>query len=395
MVRGIAQERDCEVEKPTCPLFARHCGGCPMLDLPYEKQLAQKQAMVQKLLGRFAPVEPILAAQEPLNYRNKAIATFAKDARGRLICGTYAAGTHQVLPAADCLLQAKPLNSAIAAVLTAARQCHYEPFDEDRGTGLLRHVLVRWGHASGQILVVLVTAQERLPGSRNFVSALRAQLPELTALVQNVNPRRTSAVLGTQEKILYGPGKILDTLCGLRFSLSPRSFYQVNSAQTEHLYAKALELAELDGRQTVLDAYCGIGTIGLCAAAKAKRVVGVEVNRDAVRDAAANARRNGIANAHFFCADAAQWMQGAAQQGLHPDVVFLDPPREGSTPECLGAAMQMAPRRIIYISCNPETLARDVRILTAQNYRAVRFAPVDMFPGSTHVEVIVLLTREK
>ena len=271
-------------------------------------------------------------------------------------------------------------------------------FEEDRGTGLLRHVLVRRGKTSGQVLVVLVTAQENLPGSRNFVKALREKAPWVTSVVQNCNPRRTSAVLGSDVRTLYGPGKITDTLCGLQFAISPRSFYQVNPEQTEVLYAKAIEFAALTGKETVIDAYCGIGTIGLCAAGRAKQVIGVERNPDAVRNACANAAANKINNARFICADATDWMRAAAQpnSGLpHPDVVFLDPPREGSTPACIDAVAAMKPKRVVYVSCNPETLARDLTHLTRRGWKALKIQPVDMFPHTEHVETVVLLSHKK
>ena len=377
----------------TCTNYKLKCGGCPLLNQPYPDQLKHKQQLEQRLLGRFAPVSPVLGQAEPWHYRNKAIATFATGPRGRLTCGIYAAGTHRVLPYTDCLLQDTVINQTIAAVLEAARACRWPAFEEDRGTGLLRHVLVRRGKTSGQVLVVLVTAQENLPGSRNFVKALREKAPWVTSVVQNCNPRRTSAVLGSDVRTLYGPGKITDTLCGLQFAISPRSFYQVNRTQTEVLYKKALELAKLTGRETVIDAYCGIGTIGLCAAPLAKQVIGVERNPAAVKDAAANARRNKIANARFVCADATEWMAAAAGEGLHPDVVFLDPPRAGSTPECIAAVNKMKPRRIVYVSCDPETLARDVAAFTRLGWRAAKFCPVDLFPQTKHVETVCLLSK--
>ena len=377
----------------TCTNYKLKCGGCPLLNQPYPDQLKHKQQLEQRLLGRFAPVSPVLGQAEPWHYRNKAIATFATGPRGRLTCGIYAAGTHRVLPYTDCLLQDTVINQTIAAVLEAARACRWPAFEEDRGTGLLRHVLVRRGKTSGQVLVVLVTAQENLPGSRNFAKALREKAPWVTSVVQNCNPRRTSAVLGSDVRTLYGPGKITDTLCGLQFAISPRSFYQVNRTQTEVLYKKALELAKLTGRETVIDAYCGIGTIGLCAAPLAKQVIGVERNPAAVKDAAANARRNKIANARFVCADATEWMAAAAGEGLHPDVVFLDPPRAGSTPECIAAVNKMKPRRVVYVSCDPETLARDVAAFTRLGWRAAKFCPVDLFPQTKHIETVCLLVK--
>ena len=377
----------------TCVNYEKKCGGCPLLALPYREQLAKKQARLQELLGGFAPVKAVQGMAEPLHYRNKAIASFATQ-RGKLVCGLYAEGTHRVLPGADCLLQEEILNKTLAAVLDAARACRWTAYDEDRGTGLLRHTVLR-SSCSGKVLVTLVTPGPDLPGSKNFCTALRKKAPWVVSIVQNINPTRSSAVLGSREKTLYGPGFVLDTLCGTQFAISSRSFYQVNRTQTEVLYKKALELAKLTDRETVIDAYCGIGTIGLCAAPLAKQVIGVERNPAAVKDAAANARRNKIANARFVCADATEWMAAAAGEGLHPDVVFLDPPRAGSTPECIAAVNKMKPRRIVYVSCDPETLARDVAAFTRLGWRAAKFCPVDLFPQTKHVETVVLLSHKK
>ena len=377
----------------TCINYEKKCGGCPLLALPYREQLAKKQARLQELLGGFAPVKAVQGMAEPLHYRNKAIASFATQ-RGKLVCGLYAEGTHRVLPGADCLLQEEILNKTLAAVLDAARACRWTAYDEDRGTGLLRHTVLR-SSGDGKVLVTLVTPGPDLPGSKNFCTALRKKAPWVVSIVQNINPTRSSAVLGSREKTLYGPGFVLDTLCGTQFAISSRSFYQVNRTQTEVLYKKALELAKLTGRETVIDAYCGIGTIGLCAAPLAKQVIGVERNPAAVKDAAANARRNKIANARFVCADATEWMAAAAGEGLHPDVVFLDPPRAGSTPECIAAVNKMKPRRVVYVSCDPETLARDVAAFTRLGWRAAKFCPVDLFPQTKHVETVVLLSHKK
>jgi 23S rRNA (uracil1939-C5)-methyltransferase len=382
-----------------CPLEKRGCGGCPLLKTEYKAQLAQKQALVQRLLGRYAPVEAIVGMPEPWHYRNKAISSFAAGAGGKLVSGIYAAGSHRVLPVEKCLLQDETIDQIIDAVRAAARRCRYEPFDEDRGTGFLRHVLVRRGFASEESMVVLVTAQPVLPGAKNFVHALleeaKTRGATITTVVQNYNPRKTSAVLGTQEKTLYGKGYIVDTLCGHSFAIGPRSFYQVNPVQTEKLYALAVRAAALTGKEAVLDAYCGTGTIALTAAPHARSVTGVEINESAVRDAIGNAKHNRIANARFYAADATQWILQAVQNGQKADVIFLDPPREGATPEFLRAAAQMGPARIVYVSCNPETQARDLALLTKLGYRAERFWPVDMFPHTEHVEVVCALSRQK
>ena len=246
----------------------------------------------------------------------------------------------------------------------------------------------------GQVLVTLVTPGPELPGSRNFCAALRKKAPWVVSIVQNINPTLSSAVLGNREKTLYGPGFVLDTLCGLQFAISSRSFYQVNPKQTEVLYRAALDAAKLTGKETVVDAYCGIGTIGLCAAPHAGQVIGVERNPAAVKDAAANARHNKLTNAKFVCADATEWMTAAAGEGLHPDVVFLDPPRAGSTPECIAAVAKMAPRRVVYVSCDPETLARDTALFARHGYKAKGFTPVDLFPQTRHVETVCLLEKK-
>ena len=380
-----------------CRLKAKKCGGCPMLGLDYAEQLKQKEAAVRKLVGKYGPVAPIRGAENPCHYRNKVISTFAAGPGGKLVSGIYAAGTHKVLPVESCLLQDEVLDTVMQAVRAAASTCRYQPYNEDKGTGLLRHCLLRRGVVSGQVMVVLVTAQPVLPGAKNFVRALLAEAEKrhvpVTTVVQNYNPRRTSVVLGEEEKVLYGKGFILDTLCAKTYALSPRSFYQINHDQTEVLYGLAVEAARLTGKEVVLDAYCGIGTIGLTASGRAKQVVGVELNRDAVRDAIGNARHNDVKNARFFAADATQWITEAAAAGQRADVIFMDPPREGSTPQFIESVARMAPKRVVYVSCNPETMARDLALLTAKGYRAEGFTPVDLFPQTAHCEVVGALTR--
>ena len=380
-----------------CKLRAKHCGGCPLLGLPYTAQLQQKEDAVRALLGRYGPVHPIRGMETPFHYRNKVISTFAPGPGGKLTSGIYAARSHKVLPVESCLLHDEVLDAVMQAVRAAANRCRYQPYNEDKGTGLLRHCLLRRGVATGQVMVVLVTAQPVLPGAKNFVKALLEEADKrrvpVTTVVQNFNPRQTSVVLGEAEKVLYGKGFILDTLCGKTYALSPRSFYQVNPVQTAVLYGLAVEAARLTGRETVLDAYCGIGTIGLTAADQAKALVGVELNRDAVHDAIGNARHNGVKNARFFAADATEWIREAAAAGEKADVVFMDPPREGSTPAFLDSVARMGPKRVVYVSCNPETMARDLALLTRKGYRAEGFTPVDMFPHSEHIEVVCALSR--
>ena len=353
-----------------CKLRAKNCGGCPLLGLDYAEQLKQKEAAVKKLLGKYGPVNAIRGMKDPYHYRNKVISTFTTGWGGKLTSGIYAANSHKVLPVERCLLQDEVLDKTMEAVRAAAIACRYQPYNEDKSTGLVRHCLLRRGVATGQVMVVLVTAQAVLPGAKNFVRALLAEAEKrgvtVTTVVQNVNPRKTSVVLGDAEKVLYGKGYILDTLCGKTYALSPRSFYQINHSQTEVLYGLAVEAAHLTGKEVVLDAYCGIGTIGLTAADHAKQIVGVELNRDAVQDAAA---------------------------GERADVIFMDPPREGSTPQFIESVARMAPKRVVYVSCNPETLARDLALLTKKGYRVESSTPVDMFPHSEHIEVVCALSR--
>ena len=382
-----------------CKLRAKNCGGCPLLGLDYAEQLKQKEATVKKLLGKYGPVNAIRGMENPYHYRNKVISTFTTGWGGKLTSGIYAANSHKVLPVERCLLQDEVLDKTMEAVRAAAIACRYQPYNEDKGTGLVRHCLLRRGVATGQVMVVLVTAQPVLPGAKNFVKALLAEAEKrgvtVTTVVQNVNPRKTSVVLGDAEKVLYGKGYILDTLCGKTYALSPRSFYQINHSQTEVLYGLAVEAAHLTGKEVVLDAYCGIGTIGLTAADHAKQVVGVELNRDAVQDAIGNAKHNGVKNARFFAADATRWISEAAAAGERADVIFMDPPREGSTPQFIESVARMAPKRVVYVSCNPETLARDLALLTKKGYRVESSTPVDMFPQTEHIETVVLLSHKK
>ena len=389
----------------TCTNYKLKCGGCPLLNQPYPDQLKHKQQLEQRLLGRFAPVSPVLGQAEPWHYRNKAIATFATGPRGRLTCGIYAAGTHRVLPYTDCLLQDTVINQTIAAVLEAARACRWPAFEEDHGTGLLRHVLVRRGFHSGEVMVVLVLGSPVLPSKNHFVMALRELHPEISTVIVNVNDKRTSMVLGDKESVIYGKGYIEDTLCGCTFRISPKSFYQVNPVQTELLYGKAIAYAALTGNETVVDAYCGTGTIGIIAAKSAKKVIGVELNRDAVRDAVKNAKCNNVKNIEFYNADAGQFMvemaeyradakRGEKSGADEVDVVFMDPPRAGSDEAFLSSVVTLAPKRVVYVSCNPETLARDLLYLTKHGYRAQECQPVDMFPWTKHVETVCLMSKK-
>lgn len=384
-----------ENKQPQCPVY-RKCGGCQLQNLSYQRQLQWKQDRCQKLLGSFGKVEPILGMENPYHYRNKVQAAFAWDKRGgKIISGVYQSGTHWVVPVDSCLTEDGKADEIIVSVRRLLKEFKLRPYDEDTGRGLLRHVLVKRGFGTNEIMVVLVTGTPVFTAKNRFTEALLKLHPEITTVVHNVNDTHTSMVLGQSEKVLYGPGYIIDTLCGCKFRISPKSFYQINPVQTEVLYGKAMELAGLSGKERVLDAYCGIGTIGIVAAKSgAGSVLGVELNRDAVKDAITNARENKIKNIYFTCADAGEFMADAAAEGEAFDTVFLDPPRAGASWEFLQALCALSPRRVVYISCNPETLARDLKFLHANRYRIEKLQPVDMFPHTQHIECVVLLTKK-
>lgn len=378
--------------KDLCPV-AKKCGGCQYQGVPYEKQLQEKEKTVKKLFKGICPVHSIKGMKEPYHYRNKVHAVFDRDRRGNIISGVYEMGSHRVVPVETCRIEDQKADEIIGTIRGMLKSFKIRTYDEDTGYGLLRHVLVKRGFATGQIMVVLVTASPVFPSKNNFVKVLRQKHPEITTIVQNINGRGTSAVLGKQEQVLYGKGYIEDILMGLKFRISARSFYQINPVQTEVLYGKALELAGLKGKETVIDAYCGIGTIGLLAAKKAGNVIGVELNPDAVRDAIGNARGNKITNARFFSGDAGEFMIDMADQEEKADVVFMDPPRSGSTEAFLDAVARLAPKTVVYISCGPETQARDVKYLLKKGYRAEGAWPVDMFPMTDEIENICLLKK--
>ena len=374
-----------------CP-HAEKCGGCQLQHLPYEKQLALKQRRVRELLGSFGPVLPILGMEEPTHYRNKVTAAFALDRKRRVISGVYQPGSHAVVPVDSCMIEDGTADAIIVTIRGMLPDFKIKVYDERSATGWLRHVLVRRGFATGQVLVVLVAASPIFSLQKPFVKTLLEKHPEITSVVLNVNDRFGPVVLGTKEKVLYGEGVIEDVLCGYRFRISPRSFYQINPVQTEKLYRTAVDFAELSGTETVLDAYCGVGTIGITASAKAKQVVGVELTRDAVADAITNARINGVKNCWFTAGDAGEYMERMARDGMRPDLVFLDPPRAGSDERFLRSLLRAAPPRVVYVSCDPETLARDLAVLTKGGYAVQRIQPVDMVPWTRDVECVCRLT---
>ena len=383
------------MEKSTterCPVYKK-CGGC-QLDTAYPEQLRFKQRKVERLLRRFGKAAPIIGMEKTCHYRYKVQAAFYTNRSGKIISGVYQSGTHHVVGIDSCMIEDETADKIIVAVRRLLPSFKLTTYNEDTGRGFLRHVLVRRGFSTNEIMLVLVTGTPVFPSKNNFVKAILKQFPEITTIVQNVNNLSTNLVLGDRQNVLYGKGYIEDVLCGCRFRISPKSFYQINPVQTEVLYGKAIEFAQLRGDETVLDAYCGIGTIGIVAAKNgAGRVIGVELNGDAVRDAITNAKRNNLKNIRFYKGDAGEFMESAAEEEERPDVVFMDPPRAGSNEKFLRSLIKMSPGRVVYVSCNPETLARDLRFLTDNSdYKVKKIQPVDMFPHTEHVETVVLLS---
>ena len=377
-----------------CPV-RKKCGGCSLLEMEYSEQLKRKEDFVRKTLKGIVKPEAIIGMENPWHYRNKIHASFARKRDGGIVSGIYEEGTHRLVPVEDCLIQNERANRIVRDLCGLFESFKIKVYNEDTGYGLVRHVLIRTGHVSGEVMVVLVCVSPVFPSKRNFVNALRKLHPEVTTVVLNVNDRRTSMVLGKRDIVLYGKGYIEDQLCGCTFAVSPQSFYQVNPVQTEILYRKAIEFADLHGTEKVLDAYCGTGTIGLIAAEYAGEVTGVELNPEAVRNAVSNAKRNQRKNIRFVQGDAGEYMQKMAAQRETMDVVLMDPPRAGSDEAFLSSLVTLAPEKVVYISCNPVTLARDLKYLGKHGYRAKRAVPVDMFPWMVeeHVETVVLLSR--
>ena len=378
-----------------CPVSAK-CGGCQLSHLPYQEQLCVKQRRMEELLRPFGKVESIRGMENPFHYRNKVHAVLAVDKSGMPVSGVYAAGTHRVVPVKHCRIEDEQADKIIQSIVELLPRFHLRVYNEYTHRGFLRHIVVRTGQFTGQVMVVLVATGLEFPGRKEFVAALRALHPEITTLVLNENNRQTSMVLGKRETVLFGDGYLEDELCGKRFRISPQSFYQVNAQQAQVLYETALEKMELTGRETLLDAYCGTGTIGLCASDKAARLIGVELNAEAVRDARINAERNHVRNAAFYCDDAGRFMTRMAKEGHAPDVVCMDPPRSGSDMPFLTALKTLAPNRIVYVSCGPETLARDLHVLCDDGaYHVDSMVPVDMFPCTEHVEMVCSLSKQR
>lgn len=385
---------------PRCPAFAE-CGGCQLQHLDYQAQLRWKRQQVVDALTRIGhlaeiPVHPCIGPAEPWSYRNKAQFPVGPGVAGATIAaGIYARGTHRIVDIDECLIQQPLNNDIIRAAKRLAMKHRIAPYNELTHTGCLRHILARVGSASGEAMAVFVTNGADFPGGRDLAAELMRELPSVVSVHQNINARRTNVILGEETRLLAGRETITDRIGRFAFEISPRSFFQVNPEQTEVLYRKAVEYAGLTGAETVVDAYCGIGTISLFLAERAKAVHGIEVVPEAIADARVNAARNGIANAQFHQGEAEAALPWLREQGVAPDVIVVDPPRKGCEPGVLDAFAAMGPERIVYVSCNPATLARDLARLAELGYRTVEAQPVDMFPMTSHVECVVLMSMVK
>lgn len=365
------------------------CGGCQYMGTAYVETLFEKRKYIQSLFPDHE-VEMVIGMEDPYHYRNKVYATFGYDRNEKLIAGMYEEYSHDLVTVPDCMIQNDTANRIVASLTAIASRMHIEPYDEDTHQGSLRHAYIRVSQASRKALVVIVIGSKQLPGSKELVHALIQENPEICSVVLNWNDKKTSMVLGERDKVLYGSGYIEDTIGGIVFRISAKSFYQVNPIQTEKLYAKAIELAQLNPNTTMLDACCGIGTISLFAAKQAKEVVGVEINESSIKDAVHNAEKNNIRNAGFYCDDARTFLERLLDT---PDVVLLDPPRSGMGYHFMTSLSKMKPKRIVYVSCNPESQAQDISFL--RNYQIEKIVPVDIFPWTKHVENIVQLTYHK
>ena len=385
--------------EPKCPL-ARPCGGCQLQMMKYEEQLRWKEQKVRSDLQRLGgfqeiPMEPIQGMENPFRYRNKAQFPIGYDREGKLVAGFYAGRTHTIIPADDCLLGSESNRRILGRILDWMGRYGIAAYREDTGKGLVRHALIRSGFATGEIMVCLVINGKQFPRGKELTESL-TQIPGMTSITFSSNTRRDNVILGDSYEVLWGQDYITDSIGEIRYQISPLSFYQVNPVQTRRLYRQALEYAGLTGKETVYDLYCGIGTISLFLAQRAGKVFGVEIVPQAVEDARANARLNGITNAEFFAGRAEEIVpRQYREQGIRADVVVVDPPRKGCGEELLETMTAMAPEKIVYVSCDPATLARDLKYLCARGYELKKVRAFDQFPQTVHVETVVLLSHKK
>ncbi len=382
--------------EPACGL-ARRCGGCAFWHLSYEEEARLKERRVQDQLRRIGgldlQVSPILAADRQTEYRNKAQFPI-RQVKGKAVGGFYAPGSHGVVSGAPCAIQPAVFNEMLAATLEFMEQHRLPAYEEQGYTGLVRHLYLRRGEATGQVLVCLVINGRAFEQKEAYAAFMAERFPVVKTVTVNYNDRNTNVVLGKRTETVLGPGYIEDILLGKTYKIAPQSFYQVNRRQTEVLYQKAIDLCGLTGKERVLDLYCGIGTIGLSMAEHCRELVGVEIVPQAIENAKENARRNGVENAEFFCADAGTAAARFAEEGRQFDVIVVDPPRKGCDEATLRAIQRMAPRRLVYVSCNPATLARDLKILETFGFKTQSATPVDLFPRTHHVETIAYLDKQ-
>lgn len=374
-------------------IVSKYCGGCQLQGISYEKQLSIKQDSIDNLLGKIHKVNNIIGMNNPTHYRNKVQVSFAYDERHNVVCGNYVPSTHTIVEIEDCMICDEKANEIINSIKKLINKYRISIFDEYSMRGCIRHVLIRSTNNS-QYMVVLITGTMNINKKDLFINDLLRFNPEITTIVQNINNRRTSMILGNKNITLYGKGYVVDSLCGLQFRISPSSFYQVNKSQTEVLYNEAIKAANLTKEDVLIDAYCGTGTIGLVASKYCKEVLGVEINEHAIKDAIRNMKDNHIDNAYFIADDAGRYMNSLARKKSNVDIVIMDPPRTGSDKKFLDSLIKLSPSRVVYVSCNPETLRRDLNSLT-KYYRVNSIQPVDMFPFTNHVECVVSLRRFK
>lgn len=385
--------------EPVCPSFAR-CGGCQLMHMRYAAQLKMKEDTVENNLRRIGgftdiPMEPISGMDEPYAYRNKMIFPVGQTDDGEPVCGFYAPRSHRIVPVQHCRLGDAVIQKILTAVTGWMKRYYVPAYDEQKHTGLIRRVFIRTGYHTGQVMVVISANGRKIPHKDELILALCAVSDRICSIIWNINGKRTNLVLGAENALLWGNETIEDELCGLRYRISPHSFFQINPVQTEKLYAKAVEFAQLTGKETVMDIYCGIGTISLVCAKQAKQVIGVEIVEQAVRDAERNAMENNIENAVFYADSAENIVPKLLKNGQKPDVVILDPPRKGSDAVTLEAIVNAQPQKIVYVSCDSATLARDLRVLAASGYHLEKAAPFDLFPQTVHVECVVLMIKEE
>lgn len=383
-------------QKTNCSAYMT-CGGCQYLHLTYEEELKIKQAYFDDLFKGFTKVEkkPIVGMYDPYNYRNKCQMVYKLSKAKKISCGFYQENTHNIIPVIDCRLHATAANKVIAGLNQVLAKNKIMPYDERTKQGTIRHVLVRYGFYTKELMLVLITNGEMFPGRNNVVKDLLKLDLNITTIVQNFNPRDTSIVMGEKEKVLYGPGFITDKIGPYTFKISSKSFYQVNTLGMKKLYERAIELAEIKKTDLVLDTYCGVGTIGIFAAKDAKKVIGVELNKDASKDAIVNARMNKINNIEFVNQDATFFMQMLAKNKEHVDVVIMDPPRGGSTKQFIKALKYLKPRKVVYISCEPTTLKRDLYDLSEEGFVVDKLEAYDMFPRTFNIECVCTLTFDQ